>query len=76
MVAITERALGSINATAGKSLVTVTGTEVEVAIVLSAGTGLADSHHKWDGDKNKLLWQAGVLGAVSIAYISEYPQTS
>jgi len=76
MVAITEMALGTIAATLGKTLVTVTGSEAEVAIVLAVGTGLTDAKHVWSGDDADLVWEAGIQGAVSIAYISKYPTTA
>jgi hypothetical protein len=76
MVAITERALGTIAATLGKTLVTVTGSETEVAIVLAVGTGLTDPLHRWSGDDKDIVWQTGVVGAMSVAYISKYPTTA
>ena len=67
-VAITERALGA--AGTGRTLVTVTGSEAEVAIVLAVGTGLSDAKYKWTGDWNDIVWQTGVVGAVSVCYIA------
>lgn len=73
MVAITERAIGATDLLSGRTLVAVTGSEAEVAIVLAVGTGLTDPLHKWSGDKADIVWETGVVGAMSVAYVSPYP---
>jgi hypothetical protein len=75
-VAITERAIGAIHATKGRTLVTVTGSEAEVAVVLAVGTGLTDPLHKWSGSDDDIVWNTGVVGAMSVAYIAHYPTTA
>ena len=69
MVAITERAMGG--AATGRTLITVTGSETEVAIVLAVGTGLSDPKYCWDGQEANIVWETGIVGAMSVCYIAK-----
>ena len=68
MVAITERAKGG--AGTGRTLVTITGTEQELATVLGDGTGLSDPKYRWNGDEKKIVWETGIVGVLSLCYMA------
>lgn len=62
---VTERLKGT-----SKAIITLTGTEAEVAGSLATGAGLSAAKYKWNGDITRILWEAGVVGAVSICYLT------
>ena len=64
-VVCTERVMGG-----SKAIITLTGTEAEVAAALAAGTGVSAAKYFWNGDPNRILWQTGVVGAVSVCYLT------
>jgi hypothetical protein len=64
-VAVTERVMGG-----SKAVITATGTEAEVAACLAAGTGVSAPKYYWNGDPNRILWQTGIVGAVSVCYLT------
>lgn len=64
-VVVTERVIGG-----QRALITLTGTEAEVAAALAAGTGVSAAKYYWNGDTTKIVWQTGIVGAISLAYIA------
>jgi hypothetical protein len=67
-VVVTERTMGG-----GKALITATGTEAEVAGCLAAGTGVSAAKYYWNGNTERIVWQTGVVGAISLCYIATNP---
>ena len=64
-VVVTERVFGG-----QRALITLTGTEAEVAAALAAGTGVSAAKYYWNGDPAKIVWQSGIVGAMSVCYIA------
>ena len=64
-VVCTERVMGG-----SKAIITLTGTEAEVAAALAAGTGVSAPKYYFNGDPNRILWQSGVVGAISVCYLT------
>jgi hypothetical protein len=64
-VVVTERTMGG-----QRALITATGTEAEVAACLAAGTGVSAAKYYWNGDPLRIIWETGVVGAISICYIA------
>ena len=64
-VVVTERVFGG-----SKAMITLTGTEAEVAAALTGGTGISAPKYYWNGDVNRIVWQSGVVGAVTVAYLT------
>jgi hypothetical protein len=64
---VTERAFGG----GARSMVTLTGTEAEIADSLANGTGLSAQKYRWNGDLNRIVGEGcGIVGAVSITYVA------
>ena len=51
-------------------MVTLTGTEAEIADSLANGTGLSAQKYRWTGDRNRITGSGGIVGAVSITYVA------
>lgn len=64
-VVVTETHMGGAH-----TVVTLTGTEAEVAGALAVGTGVSAAKYYWNGDPMKILWETGIVGAVSVAYLA------
>ena len=64
-VVVTERVFGG-----QRALITLTGTEAEVAAALAAGTGVSAAKYYWNGDTTRIIWKSGIVGAVTIGYIA------
>ena len=64
-VVVTETGMGT-----AKTIVTLTGTEAEVAAALAAGTGVSAAKYFWNGDPTRIICEAGIVGAVSITYVA------
>jgi hypothetical protein len=67
-VVVTERIMGG-----SKAIVTLTGTENEIGNSLAAGTGVSAAKYYWNGDTSRIIWQSGVVGAISVAYLTTNP---
>lgn len=63
---VTERAFGGGQST----IITLTGTEAQVADSLAAGTGLSAAKYRWTGDRNRITGSGGIVGAISLQYIA------
>ena len=63
---VTERAFGGGQST----IITLTGTEAQVADSLANGTGLSAAKYRWTGDRNRITGNGGVIGAISLSYIA------
>ena len=64
-VVVTERVFGG-----QRALITATGTEAEVAACLAAGTGVSAAKYYWNGDPKRIIWDTGIVGAISISYVA------
>ncbi len=63
---VTERAFGG----GARSLITLTGTEAQIADSLANGTGLSNVKYQWNGDPEKITGCGGIVGAISLSYLS------
>jgi hypothetical protein len=63
---VTERSIGG----GARSMVTLTGTEAQIADSLVAGTGLSAEKYRWNGDPKRILSGSGVVGAISVCYVA------
>ncbi len=64
VVVVTERARSN-----GR-LITLSGTEQEVADELATGAHLSNTKYTWNSDCNRIVWDSGIVGAVSCSYLS------
>lgn len=62
---VTERSIGG----GQRSMITLTGTEAQIADSLATGTGLSAAKYRWNGEPRLIINDSGVVGAVSITYV-------